>query len=195
MDLVSRTFLGVRVPPELYPSIDQALLTLKRKPGILDVRWNQTSEWVLNMVTLGELSVSTIAKVTEAARATLVDQPAFTVSLERFVGLPNMIQPRFAVIQLGGEGAQVAIDVAGRLETATRGLTPPRDGKPFQPNIVMGRLKTESEQLRVALGRALKMPDQPTIAQWQIDQIELFVSSAGSMGMSYKLIESFPLRT
>lgn len=63
MDAINRTFIGVRVPPELLPLIDAALLQLKRKPGILDMRWNQPSEYFLNLVTLGEISVATMSRV------------------------------------------------------------------------------------------------------------------------------------
>ncbi len=193
MDSINRTFIGVRVPPDLQLVVDRSLLLLKRKPGILDMRWSQPQEWILNMVTLGELNVGSIARIAEALQMALKDQPSFEMTMERFVGLPNMIQPRFAVLQLTGEGTQTCIDLANRLDQVTKTMTPMRDSKPFQPNVVMGRLKTESEQLRVSLGRALKMPEQEAIATWKIDQIELLVSTASTQGVGYKAVEVFPL--
>ena len=88
MDSINRTFIGVRVPPELLPVVDRSLLMLKRKPGILDVRWNQPSEYVLNMVTLGELSVATIARLREAIEGVTNQHPPFELTLEKFGGVP-----------------------------------------------------------------------------------------------------------
>ena len=195
MDAINRTFIGVRVPPELLPLIDAALLQLKRKPGILDMRWNQPSEYFLNLVTLGEISVATMSRVIPLVAQIANDNHAFSLTLDKFVGLPNMIQPRFAVLQLTGEGAEASVRIASQLDTITRSVTPPREGRPFQPNLVMGRIKTESEQLRVALGRALKMPDQPAIGTWDITHLDIAITTSSTSGVGYKAIESFPLRS
>jgi 2'-5' RNA ligase len=75
----------------------------------------------------------------------------------------------------------------------TRSVTPHREGRPFQPNLVMGRIKTESEQMRVALGRALKMPDAEPFGTWDVNQIDLLISHSSTAGIGYKVIESFRL--
>ena len=194
MDAINRTFIGVRVPPELLPAIDLALLHLKRKPGILDMRWNQPSEYLLNLVTLGEISVATMSRVIPLVAQVANDNHCFTMTLEKFVGIPNMIQPRFAMLQLTGEGAETATRLASQLDMITRSVTPQREGKPFQPQLTMGRIKTESEQLRVALGRALKMPEAPPFGTWDVTQLEILISTSSTSGVGYKAIETFPLR-
>ena len=195
MDAINRTFIGVRVPPELLPGIESALLTLKRKPGILDMRWNQPSEYYLNMVSLGEISIVTASCVVPVVSQAVSDHQAFSMTLEKFIGLPNMIQPRFAVLHLTGEGAESAVQLASRLDMVTRSVTPPREGKLFQPNLIMGRIKTESEQMRVALGRALKMPEAPPFGTWDVTRIEILISHSSRSGIGFKVVESFPLRT
>lgn len=193
MDSINRTFIGVRVPPDLLPVVEQSLLLLKRKPGILDMRWNQPSEFLLNFVTLGELSIATISRLTDVIRHIASEESPFELTLEKFAGIPNMIQPRFAVLQFGGSGTETCVRLANKLDIATRPLTPPREGKPFQPNMVLGRLKTESEQMRVALGRALKFPEHEPFATWPITQIELLISTASTAGVGYKAVETYPL--
>ena len=195
MDVINRTFIGVRVPPELLPVIDAAVLQLKRKPGVLDMRWNQPSEYLLNLVTLGELSLAPMSGVIPLVAKVVCEYSAFTLNLEKLSGLPNMIQPRFAVLQMTGAGAETAIRIAAQLDAVTKPVTPPREGKPFQANLVVGRIKTESEQLRVALGRALKMPEAPPFGTWDVSQIELLISTSSTSGVGYKVVETFPLRT
>ena len=194
MDVINRTFIGVRVPPELLPVIDAALLTLKRKPGILDMRWNQPSEYLLNFVTAGEISVETMSRLVPLVAQVASEFSPFSLTLERFAGLPNMIQPRFAVLQFAGPGADTAVQIATKLDALTKPVTPPREGRPFQPHMVMGRIKTESEQLRVALGRALKMPEAPPFGTWDVTQLEILISTSSTSGVGYKVIETFPLR-
>jgi len=194
MDSINRTFIGVRVPAELLPVIDQALLLLKRKPGILDMRWNQPSEFLLNFVTLGELSIATISRLTDVIQQVASEESAFELTLDKFSGVPNMIQPRFAVLQLGGPGTEACTRIANKLDLATKAITPPREGRPFQPHMIMGRLKTESEQMRVSLGRALKFPEHEPFATWQITEVELLISTASTSGVGYKAVETFELR-
>jgi 2'-5' RNA ligase len=193
VDIINRTFIAIRPSPEIISTIDNSLLQLKRKPGILDMRWNQPSEYLINLVTLGELSPATISRIIEPVGSTLANLKQFEIEMTKFGGLPNLIQPRFAVLQLGGVGANVLAQVANALESVTKPLCPPRETKPFQPQIVMGRIKTESEQLRVALGRALKTPEHPPFGTWHVSQIEILISQASTQGMAYKAIHTFDL--
>jgi 2'-5' RNA ligase len=184
MDLLNRAFIGIRPSAQTVTLIEQSLLTLKRKPGILDMRWNQPTEYLINLVPLGEVSPATLARVSPIVGQTIANLRAFDLEMSKFAGLPNMIQPRFAVLQLSDPGA---------LENATKQLTPPRDSKPFHPSIVMGRIKTESEPLRVALGRALKTPEHPPFGVWHVHQLELLISTSSTMGVGYKVVESYNL--
>jgi hypothetical protein len=46
--------------------------------------------------------------------------------------------------------------------------------------------------LRVALGRALKIPEQPSFPKWSISGLELLFANAGSQGMGYIVADNFP---
>jgi 2'-5' RNA ligase len=173
--------------------IERTVLQIKRKPGIIDIRWSNPSEYVINLVPLGEVSPSTLSVVGPAVGRTLANCNQFELELTKLSGTPNMIQPRFAVLQLGGEGAIKLSQIAAALDLVTKPLIPARDGKAFLPNIVLGRLKTESEQMRVALGRALKFPEHPPFGIWQVHQLELLISVGTSVGTDYKAVETFKL--
>jgi hypothetical protein len=83
--------------------------------------------------------------------------------------------------------------VVDGLDKLTRDITPMREGKAWQPHLILGRIKTESEPLRVALGRAIKMADPPVVSTWYIPALELLVAKATTQGMGYELVASFPL--
>ena len=189
MDAVNRTFIGVRVPDEQYRQISEKLLLIKRKPGVDNLRWNAHSELLLSLVNLGELGVGTLAMLRPVVRQIAEKYPRMSLELKGFAGLPNMIQPRYLYAGLEGPDLHWLEQIAAELDQATRQFTPPRDSKPFHPHILLGRLKTESETLRVNLGRALKLQEQPSMGPWPIDRLELLISSASEFGIGYTVID------
>ena len=84
--------------------------------------------------------------------------------------------------------------IATAIEQQVAPIIPPKDVKNLQNYITLGRLKTESDQLRVALGRALKIPEQPELSPLPVTSIDLLSAFASTSGMSYKVIESFPMK-
>jgi 2'-5' RNA ligase len=193
MDAINRTFVGVRVPGPLLSQIDEKLLTIKRKPGVDNIRWNGHSELLLNLVSLGELGVGTLASLKPVLRDVASRFPRLSLEIKGFGGLPNMIQPRYCYAGIDGPDAHWLPQLAQQIDQATRTLTPHRDTKEFHAHILLGRLKTENEQYRVALGRALKLMEQPSMGAWQVDNIELLISSASESGIGYTVVDLIPL--
>lgn len=192
MEAINRTTLGVRVPLGLQQQIEDALLLIKRKPGVTDVRWNAPSELILSLCSLGELSPATIARVGQAALEVCRKNPRLRLDVVGFGGLPNMIQPRYVYAGIGGDAAALGTLVTS-LDQALSPLLPHRDVKPFHPHILLGRLKTESEPNRVGLGRALKLAQQPMIGTLDVSAVELLIASASTSGIGYSVVESLAL--
>ena len=191
MDAVNRTFVGIPVPPEVSAQIQNNLLLLKRKPG-LDVRWNAPSEYLIQLSSLGELSPTTIRMLSEALPPSVAHFPRFRLEVTGFSGTPNLIQPRFAHAELKGD-VQILEQISQAIDQASARYVPQRDMKGFRPNIPVGRLKSESEPLRVALGRALKMTQVPEMGSIDVDAITLFVSRATETGTHFDPVARLPL--
>lgn len=193
MDTLNRTYVGVRLPLAQYQLLEEKVLAIKRRPGVDNIRWNTQSELLLNLCSLGELSPMTVLSLKPILGQIAAASSPFELEIRGFGGIPNMIQPRYiqAVVE-GPDAARLPL-LANQIDVATRDLTPFRDSKPFQAQIVLGRLKTESEQFRVALGRALKLAEQPFIANWRIEHLELLCSQASTSGIGYTVIDKAPL--
>lgn len=194
MQSLNRTFLGFRPPQPIIDQIQETLLLVRRKPGVSDVRWNAPSELIITLVPLGELSPNTIARVASVVESVCLASPRMTISVDGFSGLPNLIQPRYLVATLGGD-IEWLTNLSARLDSAVGTLIPPRDFRAFQPHITLGRLKTESESNRVALGRAIKLAAVPSMGTIPVDAIELLVSTASTAGIGYSVVNRFPLGT
>lgn len=83
--------------------------------------------------------------------------------------------------------------LAEAIDRAVAPYVPARDMRGFRPYIILGRLKTESEPLRVALGRALKMTQSPDMGVIEANAIDLLVSNATEFGIGYGVVERMPL--
>jgi RNA 2',3'-cyclic 3'-phosphodiesterase len=194
MDLVNRTFVGIRIPEPVVQQIEHCSLLIKRKPGGSDLRWNAPSELLITLCAFGELSLETIARLKQVLPAVCEAFPPMRICVQGFNGVPNLIQPRYAVASLTGDVEKLTELEAAMWRAAGQVLGPRDANKPFQPHIVLGRLKTESDPLRVALGRALKTADQPLMGVLDVQAVELLVSSASTSGIGYQVVDQFPLR-
>lgn len=194
MDVLNRVTIGLRLSAEQTAEIDRHLLLIKRKPGVNDVRWSQPAEWIVPLVSLGEISVATMAAVKNQVGPFLSNVNRFSAQIAGFGGLPNLIQPRYVTLNFDETYSGALSRLAGAVDKEIGALLPPREIKQLQNYITLGRLKTENEQLRVALGRALKLPEQPAFSPMVFDRLELLSAHATSAGMGYQVVETFPFK-
>lgn len=194
MDTLNRITIGIRLPDPTVLEIEHALLLIKRKPGILDVRWSQPGEWIVPLVPVGEVSVATVAAIKDRLAPFVANINHFNANFAGFSGLPNLIQPRYISLAFDETYSGALMRIATAIEQQVAPIIPPKDIKNLQNYITLGRLKTESEPLRVALGRALKIPEQPSLSPLQVTSIDLLGAHATTNGMSYRVIESFPMK-
>ncbi|MBC8063347.1 MAG: hypothetical protein H7Y17_00830 [Chlorobia bacterium] len=189
MDLLNRTFVGVRLPGAQFEQVNEKLIIIKRKPGVDNIRWNAHSELLLNICSLGELSPTTVLSLKPILRQVAAKFPRLNLEIKGFGGLPNMIQPRYIYAGIDGPDAHFLSSIALEVDQATRPYTPHRDSKEFHAHILLGRLKTENEQFRVSLGRALKLAEQPSMGPWLVDHLELLCSTASTSGIGYTVMD------
>jgi 2'-5' RNA ligase len=192
MDVINRTFVGIPIPPEVSSQIEHAMLLLKRKPGVDNIRWNAPSELLIQLASLGELGPGTLATLRQVLPPVISRFPTFCLNVKGFAGLPTMIQPRFVYAALEGD-TSVLDQIAQAVDLGVANYVPHRDMRGFRPQILLGRLKTESEPLRVALGRALRMTEAPDMGSIPVDSIDLLISQADESGIRYVPVMRMPL--
>jgi 2'-5' RNA ligase len=192
MDVVNRTFVGILVPPQVSDQMQQGMLLLKRKPGVENMRWSAPSEYMIQLSSLGELSPGTLATLQQVLPQIVGRFPPMHLTVTGFGGHPNLIQPRYAFADLGGD-VQWLDQLAQAIDLGVAPYVPARDMRGFRPNVVIGRLKTESEPLRVALGRALKMTQTPDMGEIAVDSVDLLISRSNEFGIGYTVVSRLPL--
>lgn len=192
MDVVNRTFIGISVPPQIAENIQREALLLKRKPGADQVRWSGQGEYLIQLGSLGELGLATLSKLKEVLPPIVARFPRTRLQVQGFGGHPNLLQPRFVHAEVVGDVALLD-QLSQALDQAISPYVPAREVRGFRPQINVGRLKAESEQLRVALGRALKHAQPADMGVIPVDAVDLLISQASPAGIGYAVIERMPL--
>ncbi len=165
-------------------------LTLKRKV-LTDLRWNDPNEFVLSLVSFGETTPDRLAVVPSLVEAAVRGHGPINLKLEGLSGLPNNVQPRYICINISGD-VQKLMALQASIQRSLVQLTGPPDGKGFQPHVVLGRIKKESDQERVALGRGMRLLMNTTGGAFTMDSVGLIRNMAAE-GVSYAVMKSIPL--
>ena len=146
---------------------------------------------MLPLATLGEQPWESVKRATTALRPICLARPPLKLRLEGLAGLPNNNQPRYVVVNVGGDDEALRA-LQADIARAVAPLLSPSE-KVFAPQVTLGRLKVESEQHRTALGRAVRMTASEVLGEWTASSVELLRSEADQSGVHLAAVENFPL--
>jgi len=186
-----RCFIGIRIPHTLWPKIQETQVQIRKKAATDVCRWSGQNDILLTLCALGEQPWDMVQRAVGAIRPVCDRYAPLNLNLEGLQGIPNNNQPRYVAVQAGGD-----LDALKRLrEEIARAIGPllPASEKEFVPNVVLGRLKAESEQGRTALGRAVRMTPPENLGTWTANEVQLLRTDATSTGVQYQVIEKFGL--
>lgn len=192
MDMLTRVSLGVRLPEECVLRIAEVQADLKRRAGAENARWFAPSEFLLVLAPLGELSIPQLARVQATLPSVLQGFGSFTLTLEGVGGSPNATQPR--VVWIGfSEGASRLTELHRLVEEALAPLVLPRESRPLMAHIDLGRLRSDSEPARSALGRTLRHAPAEPVASFEVSSLALMKSEVTPTGPTLVDLASWPL--
>jgi 2'-5' RNA ligase len=166
-------------------------MQIRRKSASDASRWNGQGDMMINLCTFGDQPWEMVKRATGVIGPICAKYAPLNLKLEGVVGLPSQNQPRIAALAVGGD-----VDGLKRLrEEVARALAMlvPASEKEFQPLVILGRLKMESEQARTALGRAVRMTPAEVVCEWSVPEIQLLRSDVSPNGVQYQKLEGFPL--
>ena len=172
---LNRCFVGIRLPQEAQTKLADVQLAIRHKAGSDVVRWSNPSELQIILLPLGELLVARVHQVQLILPSVAAQFRPFEITIEGLGGSPSALQPRFP----SGEHAGIEELQAGA-------------GAGFQVHIELGRIKTEAEAHRTALGRAIKMTSIGCVWRMRVTQFDLFRSTTTNMGPQLVTINSYP---
>ena len=185
---LARLTIGVRLPASFTPTLQELQTTIRRK-AIVDMRWVAHTEFILPLIILGEVSPGVLPRLEATISEVCAKSQPIHLNLKGLVGLPNQVQPRYACVGLEGDTAGFEA-FHGKLVQALAPVIHLPEGRLYQPMITLGRLRQESEQTRVALGRGMRVIQPPEIGTLVFDHLDLLKATAAE-GVSSELVKDF----
>ena len=183
-----RAFLAIDLPGALRPEVARVQEDLKKSGA--DVRWVAVGNIHLTMKFFGQIPEDQAEKIGAAAAAVARGQAPFSLTLTGAGAFPSLKAPRVVWLGLAGDLEVLARFYRG-LEEAFEGLGFPPEGRPFQPHLTLGRVKSPAG--RLALVKKLMELPPPARQEFQVREIILFRSTLSPQGSTYTPLKIIPL--
>lgn len=184
---VVRAFVAIALAPEARQFCADALERVRSGLGSVSAagRWVDPAALHLTVKFLGAVPTSQVPILLERLQARLRGQIAFELAIGRLGVFPNPRAPRVLWLDVLGDRAALGA-TRERVEVATEPLGYPREKRPFQPHLTLGRVReaTTAPDL-AAIGRLpAAWPDQ-TSEPFRVESLEVMRSELGPGGAKY----------
>ncbi len=183
-----RCFLAIDLPDTLRPQL--ALVQGELKKSGADVRWVQVGNIHLTLKFFGNLPDSEIEPITQAAGEVAGQQAPFKLQVTVAGAFPNTKSPRVIWLGLGGDVMPLA-QMYHKLEKAFAALGHLPEGRPFNPHLTLGRVKSPANRHRLAM--ALEKLPPLNWPPFKVSEIILFRSTLTPQGSIYTPLQVIKL--
>ena len=183
-----RSFLAIDLPEPVKGRLADYIQRLN--PGASGIKWVDPSRIHLTLKFFGSVSQETVESLAETTAQTVEGVIPFSLSLKGVGGFPHIRRPRVIWAGLGGDLAALK-NLWPALEEAFFRMGIPREVRPFNPHLTLGRNKTGRPDEKLFL--RLSNWDEEETAPFKIRELTLFRSDLKPGGPIYTAIKTFPL--
>jgi len=142
-----RCFLAIDLPDSLRPQL--ALVQGELKKSDADVRWVAVGNIHLTLKFFGNLPDAEVDPIAAAAREVAEGQAPFQLQVTNAGAFPSVRSPLVVWLGLGGDLVPLA-RMYHQLEKAFATLGHLPAGRPFNPHLTLGRVKSPLNRHRLA---------------------------------------------
>jgi len=183
-----RAFLAIDLPGSLRLGLAQVQGKLKESGA--DVRWVPVGNIHLTLKFFGNIPDGDVEAIAAAAREVAAKQAPFELQVTQAGAFPSAKSPRVVWLGLGGDLIPLA-QMYHKLEKAFAALGHLPEGRPFNPHLTLGRVKSPANRHRLAqiLERMAPLEWPP----FKVNEIILFRSTLTPQGSIYTPLKVVPL--
>ncbi len=193
MDALARIFIGVRIPSQFRAQLADLQMNVRRRAMSDQIRWHSFDELLIPFAQPGELRPETVERLKPVVAAACAEIPPFRLELAGLEGVPNSVQPRWICMSLKGD-LESLTRLQARVHQAVTSVVGPMESRPFQPQFMLGRLKIESESIRTALGRGLRLLKDSDLGEFEVQGVDIVRSAASTTGTSLVTVQHAALQ-
>lgn len=180
-----RVFCAIDLPPDLKQKLANHVDQLKRTTGVKS-GWTSPENIHLTIKFLGNIPLSDVAKLSQAASRAVKSVRSFNLSAEHCGAFPTHGPPRVLWIGITDSSGEL-----GRLHTrldeecAVAGL--PKETRAFHPHLTLARLRNPANAR--ALGAAHRALDFPS-GEFEVTELLVVRSELGPGGSKYTTVST-----
>jgi 2'-5' RNA ligase len=147
------------------------------------VKWVEPGGLHLTLKFLGDVGTGDVAGVCQAVNQAAAECPAFELEIRGVGAFPSPRRPR--TIWLGTtQGREALAELARRIDKALEKLGYPREGRPFQGHLTIGRVRHGGPEM-AELERRLRELDHAEVGRMTVEEVVVFSSDLRPTGPVY----------
>ena len=183
-----RVFCAIDLPPDLKQQLAIHIDRLKKETGV-KTGWTSPENIHLTIKFLGNIPVSDVKKVSQAAAHAIRSLAPFKLIAEHCGAFPMYGPPRVLWIGVTDTSAQLARLYEGLdEECATAGF--PKEARPFHPHLTLARIRNPAKARALAAAhRGLRFPQ----TEFAVNDFLVIRSEFGKNGSKYTTVSTHVL--
>jgi RNA 2',3'-cyclic 3'-phosphodiesterase len=185
-----RSFLAIELPATLKKRLAEYSARLKDIPSAF--KWVNPDQIHLTLKFFGSISQDLAAQIGEVLAPFLAGKEPFSITLHGFGGFPNFSRPRVIWVGLGGEKDRL-IELQKNMDDLLAPLGIPREERPFQPHLTLGRNK--AKEFNPSFKELLAKWEKDESDPFEIREVILFRSDLKPAGPIYTKLKEMPLKS
>ncbi|MDD2421340.1 MAG: RNA 2',3'-cyclic phosphodiesterase [Heliobacteriaceae bacterium] len=178
-----RAFFAVGVSRQVAGLADD--LQLKLKQAGVKAKWVDPTQLHVTVKFLGEVTPDLAVELAVLAGNKLAGRHAFSLGFGPVGAFPHWRVPRVVWLGVRDEARQLA-SLFMAVQEAAEALGLPREVKPYQPHLTLGRVKAWPVQ-------GVPLPIVPPVSPHQVTGLRLVESKLTPQGPVYRVCREIPL--
>jgi RNA 2',3'-cyclic 3'-phosphodiesterase len=183
-----RLFLAINLPDDIRRGIVDMLAPARAAAPV--VSWTREPLLHVTIRFLGERAPGDVEPLAQAVRRAARERAPFRVTVSGGGAFPNFRRPR--VVWLAMTPADRLTTLAADTNRALEAMGVPREARPFQPHLTVGRVRRELSPVEGA-GLARAMAELHDDLAFPVDALTLMQSQLSGAAPVYRAVAALPL--
>lgn len=179
-----RTFIAVKMPSDASGLLREAQAGL-RKVGA-DWKWVDPADFHITLKFLGDVERGSVSALWESVCGAVSGSSSFRMVLRGLGAFPTAHTPRVAWAGIA-EGAEEIVDLAAKVDAACEQHGFPRENRPFQAHVTLGRARRPAPN--PPLAAAIEAMAGASLGEVSVDRVLLMKSTLTPRGAKYEALE------
>jgi RNA 2',3'-cyclic 3'-phosphodiesterase len=181
-----RSFIAIEISAAVRQELKELLADFLKAGA--DVKWVRPEGIHLTLKFLGSVGGDLLEKIVLAVRPVIEDWKPFQLKAKGIGCFPGIRNPRVVWIGLGQEGEAVT-RLQREIESKTFELGFAPEGRPFQPHLTLGRVR--SSKGKNPLIQMIERKSDLDLGSFLVDRVILFRSDLRPAGAVYTKLHEF----